>query len=110
MRKWINAINVLNEGLFDFLKSDKTPKPSEAPAPMAARKHFGLAGVPKQPVQTNKQALRRALDDISMAVAWTGVAGSDEVINRAARKYGVSPDAIRKAITPEVVRNWQRRG
>lgn len=115
MRKWIDA--VLNEGAnkkttiseepFGFLKSlGSAPAPKKAglqPAKGAAS--FGKR-TPATPVQT---PMDRALADVAQAVAWAGdVQGAKQAIVQAARENGVSAEALAKAITPEMIRQWHR--
>ena len=57
----------------------------------------------------NPELVNRAVDEIADDLAWTGASGAQGLIDQAAKKYGI-PAALRKAVTPEMIRNLQRRG
>ena len=58
----------------------------------------------------NPELVNRAVDEIADDLAWTGASGAQGLIDQAAKKYRIPAAVLRKAVTPKMIRNLQRRG
>lgn len=59
-------------------------------------------------IDSAKSPMQQAIDMVAKHVSWTGLGGSGHAIKDAAVKFGLNPEDIRAAITPDMVRQWHR--